>query len=72
MELLEMILEKSGAQYISDLSGMIQEKEVLSVLKEINIHTYELVEWQEAILYLTGGKTKITTEKDLQGLIDKL
>lgn len=72
MELLEMILEKSGAQYISDLSGMIQEKEVVGALKEINIYTYELVEWQEAILYLTGGKTKITTEKDLQDLIHQL
>lgn len=65
MELLELILQESGLQYISDLNDGIEKRSVKEAVKEIPYEEYELKEWKEAVSYLTGGKVFLETKDDI-------
>jgi len=72
MELLELILQKAGLQYISDLSNGIERNSVRRAVKEIPYDQYELKEWREAVYYLTGGKVELHTQKEISDYIDNI
>lgn len=72
MELLELILQKAGLQYISDLSNGAKKESVRRAVKEIPYDQYDLEEWRETIYYLTGGTVELNTQEEIINYIDNI
>ena len=52
--LLIRLQELAGCQYLSDLHNSFYIEDVLYALRRINIASYSLDEWREAIRYILG------------------
>lgn len=63
-ELLEVIKEKCGFEYISDLKFCHNNKMFLRVIKNISTESYSLTEWTEAAYYFIGYYNTFSTSED--------
>lgn len=72
MGLLELILQKSEQQYISDLNNGICKENVKKAVKEIPYKQYDMKEWKEAVYYLTGGKVLLDTEDEIIDYLNEI
>ena len=52
--LLIRLQELAGCEYLSDLHNSFYIEDVLYALRRINIASYSLDEWREAIRYILG------------------
>ena len=66
--LLEYIAEKTGFTFLSDLNQTDHE-EIEKVLIGLDIETYSLKEWNDAVCYLTGKIHNFMTKEAALGYI---
>ena len=60
--LLEYIAEKTDCTFLSDLH-QTEHEEIEKVLIRLDIETYSLKEWNEAVCYLTGRLHDFSTKE---------
>ncbi len=69
MELLEYIALKSGCEHLSDLCNGISDKESLfsfnamRAVRDVKPEAYSLAEWQDAVCYITGSSSPVSTQE---------
>jgi hypothetical protein len=65
-DLLEVLAEKSGCMFISDLRTMTVTRRLVSALEEINPDDFSLAEWNNVAHYLTSDQISFASCEEAQ------
>ena len=68
--LLDILWEKVGCDYLSDLKTKTIRPAVLSVIRKTNKYDYSIEEWNETLSYVFGKSIIISFPKDVDSVIN--
>lgn len=60
MSLLDYLAAKVGARYLSDLHLAVYRSPLCHVLRALDIESFDLAEWNDAVCYITGEEKCFT------------
>lgn len=73
MGLLDILAAKTGCTYLSDLTFPKNKIHILHPLRKIDASDFTLHEWKDALKYLTGRPSAVSTQQQAkQALMDYL
>lgn len=68
-ELLDILSEKTGCMYLSDLKFMSDTSSIKTVIKRLNPQDFSLKEWYDAVNYLTEQTVSFSSEIEAKNFL---